>query len=129
MAAVGAEGVVVLVHRCGEPGRDRFLPEREVTRALHQILQKKVVGSLLAIADFDLQLEQPQPRRFWDLLVSLRRLRLLRDAHLRNCLHENRGQTTFFPNRIVCFIGMGKTWSVPEYASFGMDSRSAALRP
>src|SRR5258708_12698569 len=83
MAAVGAEGVVVLVHRGGEPGRDRFLPEREVTRALHQILQKKVVGALLAVADFDLQLEQPQPRRLGDLLAALRRLRLSRKAHLK----------------------------------------------
>src|SRR5258708_12655895 len=83
MAAVGAEGVVVLVHRGGEPGRDSLLPGGEVTRALQQVLQKKVVGALLAVADFDLQLEQPQPRRLGDLLAALRRLRLSRKAHLK----------------------------------------------
>src|SRR5712671_7842895 len=83
MAAVGAEGVVVLVHRRGEPGCDRFLAEREVTRALDQILQEEIICALFGVADFDLQLEQAQPRRLGDLLAALRRWRLSRKTHLK----------------------------------------------
>src|SRR5439155_1401670 len=67
-----------------ESGRDRLLAEREVARALHQVLQEQVVGALFAIADFDLQLVQSQPRRFGYRLASLPGVGLPGYGHIRN---------------------------------------------
>ena len=53
VAAIGAEGVVVLPHRHREAGGDRFLAEREMARALHEVLQEEIIGALLQHADLD----------------------------------------------------------------------------
>src|SRR5713226_1431500 len=101
MPAVGAEGIVVPVHRRGESGRDRLLSEREMARALYEVLQEQIVGALLAVADLDLQLVQPQPCRLGNGIAPGGRFgwtRLLTRTHGRNRL-------------------------------LSTDSRSAALRP
>ena len=75
VAAIGAEGFVALAHRDPEPRRDRFLPKRQMAGALDQVLQEQIVGALLAVADFDLQAEQLQPRFDADVVVARRALR------------------------------------------------------
>ena len=51
VAAVGAERQVALLHGGGEARRHRLLAERQMARALHQVLQEQVVGALLGLAD------------------------------------------------------------------------------
>ena len=49
VAAIGAEGVVAFRHRAAKARCDCFLAEREVAGALHEVLQKEVVGALLGL--------------------------------------------------------------------------------
>ena len=55
VAAIGAERPVVGAHRDAERRCDRFLAERQMARALDQVLQKKIVGALLAVTQLELQ--------------------------------------------------------------------------
>ena len=67
MAAIGAERQIAGLHGGGEAGGDRLLAERQVARALHQILQKQIEGALLGLADLDLRCgtgEAAFPRRY-----------------------------------------------------------------
>jgi hypothetical protein len=54
VAAIGAEREIAGLHRGGEAGGHRLLAEREVARALHQVLQEEIEGALLTLADLDL---------------------------------------------------------------------------
>ena len=47
VAAIGAERVVVLTHRHTKTGSNGLLAEREVRRALDQVLHKQIVRALL----------------------------------------------------------------------------------
>src|SRR6202023_2549706 len=69
MAAVGTEAQVLRADRCGEPCRDSLLSERQVASALHQVLQKQVVGTLLGFSDFELSAVQAKPRLLADIVV------------------------------------------------------------
>ena len=69
MAAIGAERKIALLHGDGEARGHRLLPERQVAGALHQVLQKQVVGALLGLADDDLALEQLEPGLLADVVV------------------------------------------------------------
>ncbi len=69
MPPVGAERQVAGLHRVGKSGRDRFLAEREVARALDQVLQEQVEGALFGFAQLDLGAKQPQPHRLADVVV------------------------------------------------------------
>src|SRR2546430_4368226 len=42
VTAIGAEGVVVPAHGDAEPSSDRLLSEREMARALDQVLHEKI---------------------------------------------------------------------------------------
>ncbi len=67
VAAIGAERQIAGLHGGGAAGGDRFLAEREMARALHQVLQEQIEGALLGLADFDLQCgtgEAASPRRY-----------------------------------------------------------------
>src|SRR6185369_9943924 len=55
VAAIRAERPVVGTHRHAERSGDRFLAKRQVARALDQVLQKEIVGALLAVAQLELQ--------------------------------------------------------------------------
>ena len=70
MAAIGAEAQVPGTHRDREAGRDRLLAEREVARALDQVLQEQVERALLAFADLDLNPIQAQARFLADIVVQ-----------------------------------------------------------
>ena len=41
--AIGAERLVALAHRDAEPGRDRLLTDRQMTRALDHVLQEQIL--------------------------------------------------------------------------------------
>ena len=69
VAAIGAEGEVAGLHRDGEAGGDRLLAERQMARALDQVLQEEIVGALLAVADLDLQPLELEPRLLADVVV------------------------------------------------------------
>src|SRR5262249_60913503 len=56
------------------------LAEREVARAIDQVLEEQVVGALLGVADLDLELEKLEPRRFGNFGGSCR-MGFLWDAH------------------------------------------------
>src|SRR5205085_8290417 len=58
VAPIGAEGKVAWLHGAGKSRRDRFLAEREMARAFDKVLQKKIIGALLALADHDLRAVQ-----------------------------------------------------------------------
>jgi hypothetical protein len=70
VAAIGAEGFVALAHGDAEAGRDRLLAERKMAGALDQVLEKQIIGALLAIANLDLKPEQFQPRLHADIVVA-----------------------------------------------------------
>ena len=70
MAAIGAEAEIAGLHRLGEAGGDRLLAEREMARALDQVLQEEIVGALLAVADLDLQAIELEPGRLADIVVQ-----------------------------------------------------------
>ena len=72
--AIGAETEVAGPHRRGEACRDRFLAEREMARALDQILQKQLVGLLLRLANDELRTIHLQPLLLADIVVDARRL-------------------------------------------------------
>src|SRR4029077_18204876 len=69
VAAVGAECVVALFHGAAEAGRDRFLPEREMARALDQILQEQVVGALFGLPQAELRVVKLEPHLLADVVV------------------------------------------------------------
>ena len=70
MTAIGAERQIARLHRGGEAGRDRFLPERQMARALDQVLQEQVVGALLGFAQQHLRAVQFEPRVLADIVVQ-----------------------------------------------------------
>ena len=70
MAAIGAEDEVARLHGGGEAGGDRLLPEREVARALHEVLQEQVEGALLGLPQQHLQTVQFEPRVLADIVVQ-----------------------------------------------------------
>ena len=55
VAAIGAEGIVVGSHGGAETGGDGLLADREVAGPLDQVLQEKVVGAGLEMANLELQ--------------------------------------------------------------------------
>ena len=79
VTAIGAEAQILRLHRRGEAGRDRLLPEREMAGALDEILQEQVEGALLGLADHDLQAVELEPLVLADVIVEtrLRGLRLV----------------------------------------------------
>ncbi len=70
--AIGAEAQVSRLHGGRKPGGDRLLAEREVARALHQVLQEQVEGALLGLAQLDLHAIQTQPQLLADIVVEFR---------------------------------------------------------
>ncbi len=70
MTAIGAERQVARLHRAGKTGRDRLLAEREMARALDQVLEEEVVGTLLRLPDHELQAEEFQAEIFADVIVA-----------------------------------------------------------
>ena len=72
VAAIGAERQVALLHRHREARRHRLLAERQMARALHQVLQEQVEGALLGLADVDLAAIELQPRLLADVVVEAR---------------------------------------------------------
>ena len=69
VAAVGAERQVALLHGGGEARRHGLLAERQMARALHQVLQEQVVGALLGLADVDLAAVKLEPGFLADVVV------------------------------------------------------------
>ena len=69
VAAVGAEAEIAGLHGRGATGGDGFLAERKVAGALHQALQKQVVGALLRFANLHLQTVKAEPECFTDLFL------------------------------------------------------------
>ena len=69
VAAVGAERLVALLHRHAKSGRHRLLPDRQMARALDHVLKEKVVGALLAVANFHLETEELEPPIQTDVVV------------------------------------------------------------
>jgi hypothetical protein len=57
MAPISAEGLVALLHGDPKTRRDCLLSDRQVTGALDQVLKEKVVSSLLAVPNLDLEPE------------------------------------------------------------------------
>ena len=78
VAAIGAEGVVALDHGAGEARRDRLLPEREVARALHEVLQEQVVGALLGLPQPELRVIELEPHLLADIVVRAAAVRCRR---------------------------------------------------
>ena len=56
-----------------KPAATRLLTERQVARALHQILQKQIEGALLRLADLDLDAVQAKARFLADIVIQGRR--------------------------------------------------------
>ena len=69
MAAIGAERPVVLFHGGGEPGGDGFMPQRQMRRALDQVLQEQIVGTLFDMADFQQRTPQREARFLANVVV------------------------------------------------------------
>ena len=61
---------VALDHRFGKTGGDRLLPERQVTGALDQILQEKIVSALLGLAQAQLRAIKRQALLLADIVVQ-----------------------------------------------------------
>ena len=72
VAAVGAERPVVGAHRDAEAGGDRFLAEREMARALDEVLEEEIVRALLAVAQLELLAIELEPRLAADVDLGLR---------------------------------------------------------
>jgi hypothetical protein len=71
VTAVGAEREITRFH-CGRAtGSDRFLAEREMTRALDQVLQEQVEGPPLGLANFDLHAIHVKARFLANVVVEL----------------------------------------------------------
>ncbi len=62
VAAIGAERQIARLHGGGAAGGDRLLAERQVARALHQVLQEQIEGALLGLANLDLHAKHAKPR-------------------------------------------------------------------
>ena len=71
MTAIGAETQIARIHGGSESGGDGFLTERQMAGALHQILQKEIVGALLGFAEQHLRAVQVQAFFFADIVVCL----------------------------------------------------------
>ena len=67
VAPIGAEREIAGLHRAGEARRHRLLAERQVARALHQVLQEQVVGALLGFAEHHLRPVHGQPHLFAEI--------------------------------------------------------------
>src|SRR5205085_10758397 len=76
VAPIGAEAKIARPHGGRKAGRDRFLAEREMARALDQVLQEQIERALLSLADLDLHAIPAQPHLLADLRVQLRLLAL-----------------------------------------------------
>ncbi len=72
VAAIGAERQVAGLHGGGEAGRHRLLAERQVARALDQVLQEQIEGALLGLADLDLHAVHGEPHLLADVVVDAR---------------------------------------------------------
>ena len=72
VAAIGAERKIAGLHRAGEARRHRFLAQRQMASALHQILQEQVIGALLGFAEHDLRPVHGQPHFFADVVIDAR---------------------------------------------------------
>ena len=70
MAAIGAERQVARLHGGREAGRHRLLAERQVARALHQVLQEQVEGALLGLPEFHLHAVHPKPHLLADVVID-----------------------------------------------------------
>src|SRR6516164_7604038 len=81
MAAIGAKAQISGSHGGGETGGDRLLAERQVARALDQILQEQVERALFGLANFDLGAVEAKPRLLADIVIEvcLRRERAILD--------------------------------------------------
>ena len=77
VAPIGAEAEVARPHGHGKAGRDRFLSERQVAGALHQVLQEQVIGALLRLPDGELGAEEVEPHLLADIVVRDEPRRLL----------------------------------------------------
>jgi hypothetical protein len=60
--AIRAKGVVIRAHSRSESGRYRFLAEREMARALNEILHEQIVGALLHLPGARHHLIQLEPQ-------------------------------------------------------------------
>jgi hypothetical protein len=85
MAAIGAEREVARLHSHAEARGDCLLPEREMARALHEVLQEQVEGALLRVAQQHLRAIQLEPRLLADVIVDARRCRF--QGAVFNCGH------------------------------------------
>ena len=73
VSAVGAKRQVARLHGGGKTGGDRLLAERQVARALDEVLQKQIERALLGLADLDLRAIQAKPRFLADIVIEGRR--------------------------------------------------------
>src|SRR5262249_6025503 len=91
MATVGAERVVALFHGAAETCRDRLLPERQVARALHEVLQEQVVGALLSLPYAELRVIKLQPHLLADVVVREAAVRCRRTGSRTGRFHRHSG--------------------------------------
>jgi hypothetical protein len=72
VATIGTKRQIAGLHGGGAAGGDRFLAERQMARALDQVLQKQIERALLGFANLDLQAIHPEPRLLADIIVEAR---------------------------------------------------------
>ena len=70
VAPVGAERQVAGLHRNGKSGCDRLLAERQVARALDQVLQEQIERPLLGLAQLELRAIEAQPHGLADVVIG-----------------------------------------------------------
>jgi prephenate dehydrogenase len=72
VATISAEAEVAWLHCLGEACRNSFLAERQVARALHQILKEEVVRALLGLSQRILTAVEPEAGVLADVVVNFR---------------------------------------------------------
>ena len=72
VAAIGAERKIARFHGGGAAGGDRFLAERQMARALDQILQEQIERALFGLANLDLHAIHAKPGLLADIVVEAR---------------------------------------------------------
>ncbi len=91
VAAIGAERKIARLHGGGAAGGDRLLAEREMARALHQVLQKQIERALLGLANLDLHAIHAKPCLLADIVVEAR---IRRERTVFHLGHEKSSECT-----------------------------------
>ena len=72
MATIGAKGLVTLFHRSRKTSGNSLLTQRQMARALYQVLQKQIICPLFRIANLDLQAIELQPLLKTNIVIAWR---------------------------------------------------------